>query len=254
MAFVKLEKVTLDYPVLESKVRKGQTPGQPTNAIGGQLTRGKAGYLLVRALQNLSFTLEPGDRLALVGHNGAGKSTLLRLMAGLYAPTFGRVTVQGRVAPLLNLGFGLDAESTGYENIFIRGLYLGMSRAEIKEKIDSIAEFSGLGEFLDLPMRTYSSGMRARLGFAISTHVDTDILLLDEVVATGDAAFIHKANEKLENFARDAKIMVLASHSNKVLRELCNKALLLEHGKLKAFGTVEEVLEIYKNAAGVSAD
>jgi ABC-2 type transport system ATP-binding protein len=254
MAFVKLEDVTLDYPVLESKVRKGQAPGQLTNAIGGQLAKGKAGYLLVRALQNLSFTLEPGDRLALVGHNGAGKSTLLRLMAGLYAPTFGRVTVQGRVAPLLNLGFGLDVESSGYENIFIRGLYLGMSRAEIREKIDSIAEFSGLGEFLNLPMRTYSSGMRARLGFAISTHVDTDILLLDEVVATGDAAFIHKANEKLEGFAREAKIMVLASHSNKVLRELCNKALMLEHGKLKAIGTVEEVLEIYKSAAGVSAE
>ncbi len=254
MAFVKLEDVTLDYPVLESKVRKGQTPGQPTNAIGGQLAKGKAGYLLVRALQNLSFTLEPGDRLALVGHNGAGKSTLLRLMAGLYAPTFGRVSVQGRVAPLLNLGFGLDAESSGYENILIRGLYLGMSRAEIRDKIDSIAEFSGLGDFLNLPMRTYSSGMRARLGFAISTHVDTDILLLDEVVATGDASFIHKANEKLESFARDAKIMVLASHSNRVLRELCNKALMLEHGRLKALGTVEEVLEVYKNAAGVSAE
>jgi ABC-type polysaccharide/polyol phosphate transport system ATPase subunit len=245
MALVKLEDVTLDFPVRESKIRAGQMREFQSKAIGGQISKGKSGYLLVRALQNLSLTLEPGDRLALIGHNGAGKSTLLRMMAGLYPPTYGRVLVEGRVAPLLNLGFGLDADATGYDNILIRGLYLGMKKSEIREKLDAIAEFSGLGDFLDLPMRTYSSGMRARLAFAISTHVDTDILLLDEVVATGDAAFIEKANKKLEDFAKQARIMVLASHANEMLRELCNKALLLEHGKAKAFGTVDEVLEVY---------
>jgi ABC-type polysaccharide/polyol phosphate transport system ATPase subunit len=206
--------------------------------------------MVVRALDQLSLTLGPGDRLALLGHNGAGKTTLLRVMARLYAPTHGRVTIQGRVAPLLNLSFGMDMDSTGYDNIFIRGLFLGMSKAELKKKADVIAEFSELGDFLDLPMRTYSSGMRARLAFAISTHVETDILLLDEVVATGDARFLKKANAKLESFARDSKLLVLASHSNKVLRELCNKALLLEHGRAKAFGPLEEVIEAYAASTG----
>jgi len=248
MALVKLENVTLDFPVLSAKVPKASAPVQ-NKAIGGQLAAAATGGVTVRALDNLSLTLEPGDRLALIGHNGAGKSTLLRVMAGLYPPTAGHVWIQGRIAPLLNLSFGLDMESTGYDNIFVRGLFLGMSRAEIRKKIDSIAEFSELGEFLHLPMRTYSSGMRARLAFAVSTHVETDILLLDEVVATGDAAFFRKANQQLEEFAMQSKILVLASHSNKVLREMCNKALLLEHGRVKALGAVDDVIEIYKGAA-----
>jgi len=247
MALIQLENVTLDFPVPASKVRKVLPPG-PGQAVGGQLAAGNLGGLRVRALENLSFSLEPGDRLALIGHNGAGKSTLLRVMAGLYPPTQGRVVVQGRVVPLLNLSFGMDMEATGYDNIFVRGLFLGMSRAEIKRKLDSIAEFSELGEFLDLPMRTYSSGMRARLAFAVSTHVDADILLLDEVVATGDASFIRKANQQLADAASQAKILVLASHSNKVLRGFCNKAILLEHGRVKAFGAIDEVLETYKGA------
>jgi ABC-2 type transport system ATP-binding protein len=253
MAFVQLDNVTLDFPVLGAKAGKGISMAQ-NKAIGGRLAVGEAGHVQVRALDDVSLTLEPGDRLALLGHNGAGKSTLLRVMAGLYAPTSGRVTAQGRIATLLNLSFGLDMESTGYDNIFVRGLFLGMSRAEIRRKIDSIAEFSELGEFLHLPMRTYSSGMRARLAFAISTHVDTDILLLDEVVATGDAAFFKKANQQLGDFAKQSKIFVLASHSNKVLRELCNKALLLEHGKVKAYGQVDEVIEVYKTPQAVTLD
>ncbi|MCB5176433.1 ABC transporter ATP-binding protein [Microvirga lenta] len=252
MALLELDNISLDFPVLQTKAR-GNHPGLQSNAVGGQLADGGAGYLRVRALDGLSLRLEPGDRLALLGHNGAGKSTLLRVMAKLYAPTEGHIVVEGRVAPLLNLSFGLDMEATGYDNIFIRGLFLGMSRAEIRRKIDSIAEFSELGEFLDLPMRTYSSGMRARLAFAVSTHVDTDILLLDEVVATGDAAFLRKANEQLEGFMMQSKIMVLASHSNSVLRDLCNKALLLEHGRAKAFGSVDEVIQIYKTSSDVKA-
>jgi len=252
MALIKLENITLEFPVQSAKSdrKRSSTADRP---IGGQLSSGQTGQLVVRALDQLSLTLGPGDRLALLGHNGAGKTTLLRVMAKLYPPTHGRATVQGRVAPLLNLSFGLDMNSTGYDNIFIRGLFLGMSKAELKKKADAIAEFSELGDFLDLPMRTYSSGMRARLAFAISTHVETDILLLDEVVATGDARFLQKANEKLESFARESKLLVLASHSNKVLRDLCNKAVLLEHGRIKAFGDLEEVIETYAASAGVSA-
>lgn len=250
MALIRLENVTLDFPLVSTKSRRAVLPSQsPGTAVGGRLATTQPGQLRVRALEDLSLSLDPGDRLALIGHNGAGKSTLLRVMAGLYAPTQGEAIVVGRVAPLLNLSFGLDMEATGIDNIFVRGLFLGMSRAEIKEKLSSIAAFSELGEFLDLPMRTYSSGMRARLAFAISTHVDADILLLDEVVATGDAAFFRKASQQLENVASQAKILVLASHSNKVLRGLCNKAVLLEHGRLKAIGAVDEVLAAYKSAS-----
>src|SRR5919112_2800044 len=245
MALIKLENVTLDFPVQATKSERRRPSSSDEKAVGGQLSSGQSGHIVVRALDQLSLTLGPGDRLALLGHNGAGKTTLLRVMAKLYAPTHGRVTIQGRVAPLLNLSFGMDMDSTGYDNIFLRGLFLGMSKAELKQKADTIAEFSELGDFLDLPMRTYSSGMRARLAFAISTHVETDILLLDEVVATGDARFLKKANEKLESFAKESKLLVLASHSNKVLRDLCNKAVLLEHGRIKAFGAVEEVIETY---------
>jgi ABC-2 type transport system ATP-binding protein len=249
MAQIKLENVTLEFPVQAAKSERRRSASEE-KPIGGQLSSGQTGQMVVRALDQLSLTLGPGDRLALLGHNGAGKTTLLRVMAKLYAPTHGRVTIQGRVAPLLNLSFGMDVDSTGYDNIFIRGLFLGMTKAELKKKADVIAEFSELGDFLDLPMRTYSAGMRARLAFSISTHVDTDILLLDEVVATGDARFFKKANEKLESFARESKLLVLASHSNKVLRELCNKALLLEHGRVKAFGPIDDVIEAYASSTG----
>ncbi|WP_262029305.1 ABC transporter ATP-binding protein [Microvirga sp. Mcv34] len=252
MALIKLENISLEFPVQAWKSDRRRS-SKDERHIGGQLSSGQSGHMVVRALDQVSLMLGAGDRLALLGHNGAGKTTLLRVMAKLYAPTHGRATIQGRVAPLLNLGFGMDMDSTGYDNIFIRGLFLGMSKAELKKKADAIAEFSELGDFLDLPMRTYSSGMRARLAFAISTHVETDILLLDEVVATGDARFLKKANEKLETFAQESKLLVLASHSNKVLRDLCNKAVLLEHGRIKAFGDLEEVIEQYSAAAGVDS-
>jgi ABC-type polysaccharide/polyol phosphate transport system ATPase subunit len=253
MASIKLENVSLEFPVAASKSNRPRSLSQE-KPVGGQLSSGQSGFMLIRALDQLSLTLQSGDRLALLGHNGAGKSSLLRVMAKLYWPTRGRVTIEGRVAPLLNLGFGLEKDSTGYENIFLRGLFLGMSKAELKKKADIIAEFSELGDFLDLPMRTYSAGMKARLAFAISTHVETDILLLDEVVATGDARFLKKANERLESFARESKVLVLASHNNKVLREICNKALLLEHGRIKAYGPVDEVVDSYAAATGGDAD
>ena len=243
---IKLENVTLDFPVLPHKVRSRRIDQHSNQATGGVVNTSADGKVSVRALENISLTLYPGDKLALLGHNGAGKTTLLRVMAGLYAPTQGDVHTEGRVAPLLNLSLGMDMEATGYDNIWVRGLFLGMSRAEIKSKIDAIAHFSELADFLHLPMRTYSSGMRARLAFAISTHVNADVLLLDEIVATGDASFFQKARQQLEVVAGGSSILVLASHSNKVLRELCNKGLLLEHGKIQAFGPLDDVIEAYK--------
>lgn len=243
---IKLEGVTLDFPVLPHKVKRRQDNRGSGQGVGGRVSSASKGRVSVRALDSISITLNPGDKLALLGHNGAGKTTLLRVMAGLYAPTQGSVHCEGRVAPLLNLSFGMDMEATGYDNIWVRGLFLGMTRSEIRQKIDSIAKFSELADFLHLPMRTYSSGMRARLAFAISTHVDADILLLDEVVATGDSAFFQKARGQLEVLAGSTNILVLASHSNKVLREICNKGLLLEHGKIQAYGELDDVIAAYK--------
>lgn len=242
-----LENVTLDFPVDRSnRLKRDSKQFSRNKTTGGVIKETASGDFIVRALEDISFRLEPGDRLALLGHNGAGKTSLLRVLAGLYHPTIGRIKTNGRIIPLLNLSLGMDMEASGYDNILIRGLYLGMSRAEIKLKIAEIAHFSDLDEFLHLPMRTYSSGMRARLAFAISTHVDADILLLDEVVATGDARFFEKAREQIETITENSGIMVLASHSNKVLRDLCTKGLLLEHGKAVASGPIEDVIETYK--------
>jgi ABC-type polysaccharide/polyol phosphate transport system ATPase subunit len=248
VSWISVENVTLDFPALAHRKRgptfqelKGQT-------TGGAFRINHQGEVYVRALDDISLVLEPGDRLALLGHNGAGKTTLLRTMAGIYPPTHGRVHIDGRVIPLLNLNFGLDLEATGLDNILVRGLYLGMSRAEIKSKLIDIASFSDLGEFLNFPMRTYSAGMRARLAFAIATNIEADILLLDEGLVTGDASFLQKASKKFEHFASQSNILVLASHSNKTLRELCNKGLLLEQGRVKAFGPLEEVINIYKDS------
>lgn len=248
---IRLDNVSVEFPLYTRRAAKSAVGETPTRRVtGGHLTFGARGKTSVRALDGVSFQLKQGDRLALLGHNGAGKTTLLRTIAGLYPPSQGRVLTTGRIAPLLNLSFGIDAEATGYDNIWIRGLYLGLSRREIREKIEEIAAYSGLGQFLDLPVRTYSSGMRARLGFAVSTHVNADILLLDEAVATGDAAFRAQAQARIRDVAGQAGILVLASHSNKVLRELCNLGLLLERGRAVAFGPLDEVIERYKALHG----
>lgn len=242
---ITLNNVSLDFPLVSKSPKKKSAPRgmQTTGGVTHTTANGKSA---LRALENITFTLQPGDRLALLGHNGAGKTTLLRTMAGIYHPTEGYVHSEGRISALLNLSFGIDLETNGFDNIVTRGLYLGMSRAEIKSKRNAIAEFSELGDFLNQPVRTYSAGMRARLAFAVSAHIDPDILLLDEVVATGDRSFVTQARQKLENVSDQAKILVLASHSNSVLRELCNKGMLLEHGKIKAFGNLDEVIDAYR--------
>ncbi len=203
-------------------------------------------HVTVQALDDICLTLKHGDRLGLVGHNGSGKTTLLRVMAGIYEPTRGRVIVEGKIAPIFDLGIGMDPEASGYENIRLRGLYLGLSRAEIRAVTGEIAQFAELGSFLEMPIRTYSAGMHARLAFAISTCIKPEILLLDESIAAGDAAFLEKAKRQLEKFVTHAGIFVLASHSESIIREYCSKALLLEHGRMLAAGSVDEVFARYK--------
>lgn len=242
---IKLEGVSVEFPAVRRQQHGLHRDRMAKTEVGGVIVDQRLNAA-VRALEDVSFTVEPGDRLALLGHNGAGKTTLLRVIAKIYTPTRGTVYVNGQVAPLLNLSFGLDLETSGYDNIWVRAMLLGMSRGEIQKKIEKIVAFSELGEFIHFPLRTYSSGMKARLAFAISTHVDADVLLLDEVVATGDAAFVYKARQQLCDITDQSRIMVLASHSNKVLRELCNKGLLLERGQVKEYGPLDEVISSYK--------
>ncbi|MBC8638555.1 ABC transporter ATP-binding protein [Caballeronia sp. EK] len=245
MAFVELKGATLDLPIYDVQ---GRSLKKQVLRMGRRNTiaEDNAGVIVVRAIDNVDLRLESGDRIGLIGHNGAGKSTLLRTMAGIYSPTTGTVTSEGKIVPLLDISLGMDDNSSGYQNIRLRGLLLGMTDAEIKQKADEIAEFCELGDYLDLPLRTYSSGMRVRLAFAVSTAVDAEILLLDEVMGVGDASFMHKAKERLADLHSRAEIVVLAMHANAEIRRVCNKALWMERGKVRAFGPVEEVVAAYE--------
>ncbi|KVC51152.1 ABC transporter ATP-binding protein [Burkholderia diffusa] len=249
MAHIELKNVTLDLPIYDVQ---GRSLKKQVLRMGrrNRIAEGNDGVIVVRALDDLSFRFERGDRVGLIGHNGAGKSTLLRAMAGIYPPTSGTLSREGKAVPLLDISLGMDENSTGMQNIRLRGLLLGMSDAEIREKQNDIAAFSELGDYLDLPIRTYSSGMKMRLAFAVSTSVDAEILLLDEVMGVGDASFMHKAEARLEELHDRAEIVVLAMHSNKEIRKVCNKALWMERGRVRAFGDVEEVVSQYAASVG----
>ncbi len=244
-AHISLEKVHLDLPIFDVSA---QSLKKRVMRLGrrNRIAEDNTGVVIVKAIDDLSLDLERGDRLGLIGHNGAGKSTLLRVLAGIYPPTAGRVEVRGKTVPLLDISMGMDDQSTGRQNIRLRGLLLGMTDHEIRQKSDEIADFTELGDYLDLPLRTYSSGMRVRLAFAISTAVDADILLLDEVLGVGDASFQEKANKRLTELHARAEIVVLAIHANDVIRQTCNKALWMERGKARMFGAVEDVVRAYE--------
>ena len=198
------------------------------------------------ALKDVSFQLEKGDRLGILGLNGAGKSTLLKVIAGVYNPTEGNVERHGLIAPLIELGAGFDPQYTGAENIYLYGAVLGFSKKFIAEKFDEIVEFSGLEKFINVPLKNYSSGMKSRLGFAIATIVEPDILILDEVLSVGDAKFRKKSEKKvMEMFNRGATVLFVSHNTSQVLR-ICNKAILLEHGKIIASGEAKDVCKIYE--------
>jgi ABC-2 type transport system ATP-binding protein/lipopolysaccharide transport system ATP-binding protein len=233
----------LDYPVvgIGSRSLKNRILGAAT----GGLISGGDGIPVVSALRSLSFELKQGDRVGLIGHNGAGKSTLLKVLAGIYQPTAGEIQVTGHVVSTLNLALGNEPEATGYENIITRGLLLGMKKKEIDRRLDEIAACTELGEYLNMPVRIYSSGMLTRLAFATVTAMDADILLMDEVIGTGDASFMEKAERRLNDFLNRSSVLVLASHSEATIRKFCSKAIMLEHGQLVGFGSVDEIFSIY---------
>jgi lipopolysaccharide transport system ATP-binding protein len=199
------------------------------------------------ALKNISFEVSSGETVGIIGKNGAGKSTILGLLAGVLKPTSGQVTVAGRIAPLLELGAGFHPELSGRENILLNGILLGMLKRDVEEKRDTIIEFSELEEFIDQPIRTYSSGMLARLGFSVAVHCEPDILLLDEVLSVGDQDFQKKCIEKMLGFKRSGKTIIFVSHSAQQIEEICDRVIWIEKGKVELSGNVEEVLPNYLN-------
>ncbi len=244
MARITLEHVSVQYPLYA--VRTSQLRHTVINmATGGRVYQETNKVSYVRALNDISFTLEDGDRLALIGHNGAGKSTLLKTLSGFLPIAGGSMKVSGDVSVLLNLTNGLDPEKTGYENIRGMGLILGMNKKAIERITPEIEEFCELGEFLSLPVRMYSDGMKVRLAFAVSTSIKPEILILDEAIGAGDAHFLKKATARAHQLYDQAHIMVMASHTPAIVRDLCNKALLLEKGNVRLFGKVEDVLDTY---------
>ena len=208
------------------------------------LTR-KLSFTKFWALKDVSFKVEKGDRVGVLGFNGAGKSTLLKTIAGVLKPTTGNVKVSGVIAPLLELGAGFDMNYSGAENIYLYGATMGFSRKFIEEKYDEIVEFSELGEFINAPLKSYSSGMRSRLGFSIATAVKPDVLILDEVLSVGDAAFREKSEQRVLDMMSEGVTVLFVSHSTESIKRICNKAIILTKGQLVAEGEVNEVCEMY---------
>jgi len=231
MASVVLDKVSVTIPIYNLGARSFKK--QLLRFSTGGTLNNDSQYVLVKALDQINLEIKHGDRVGLAGHNGAGKSTLLRVLAKIYEPTTGSLHINGHVSPLLDVMLGINPESTGYENIIIRGLLLGMSRQEILKKMPEIAEFTELGDYLSLPVRTYSSGMQLRLAFSVATSIQPEILLMDEVIGAGDTAFMRKAKKRLDQLMDQASIVVLASHSEEIINKLCNKKIFLERGRIK---------------------
>jgi ABC-type polysaccharide/polyol phosphate transport system ATPase subunit len=243
---VDLEHVTVDFKIYG--VQRSFRKALFGRATGGTISKeGHNRIATVRALEDISLHIGHGDRIGVLGHNGAGKTTFLRVAAGVYQPTQGRVNIQGLLSPLFTTAPGLEMDDTGYENIVNCGLFLGMSREEIRRNTPDIETFAELGEYMNLPVRTYSAGMLVRLTFAIATSIHPEILILDEGLGAGDARFAERAKHRVDALIERAKILILASHSDALIESMCNRAILLRSGRIVADGSVAEVTEIYKH-------
>lgn len=240
MADILIDHLSVEFGIYGSNTRsmKSRIVNQAT---GGRVRADARDIITVVAIDDLQLHVRDGDRIGLVGHNGSGKTTLLRVLAGIYRPAKGSITVTGKVGALLDPSAGMDPDSTGMENIFLRGYMLGMGSREIRTKIDSIVDFAELGDFIDLPMRTYSAGMFARLAFAISTATHNDILLIDEGIGAGDAKFREKAHRRIESLFDRTPIVLLASHTQELISTFCNRQITMEHGKVIGDGPIQPV-------------
>lgn len=244
MAKIKFTDVSIDFPIFNATGRS-ITSSILKVATGGKLDADPNGRVLVKALSRLTFNFNDGERVALVGHNGAGKSTLLRALGGVYHPTSGQAEIQGQVGSLIDISLGINPEATGRENVFIRGQLLGLSKREIFERYDEIVDFAELGDFMEMPVRTFSSGMHLRLAFAVSTIVRPEILLMDEWLSVGDEGFRHKAEDRLRALVKETKILVIASHSRELVESVSNRVIWLEHGQIVMDGSTSEIVPLY---------
>ena len=240
---IKVDNVSMDFDVSMDKIDTLK------EFVIKSIKRDKRPNKTVHALHNISFEIPKGDRVGIIGFNGAGKSTLLKLLASVYYPTEGTIVTKGKIAPLLELGAGFDNNYSGKDNIFLNGAFLGYSEEFLKEKYDEIVEFSELGDAINYHVKTYSSGMRAKLGFSIATIVEPDILILDEILSVGDIKFRRKSADKIKSLINSGITVLLVSHSVSQIRELCNKAIWIDKGELKMFGDVNEVCDEYVKAS-----
>jgi lipopolysaccharide transport system ATP-binding protein len=243
VASLQLNNVSVSFPLYHGESRSLKKT--VFAAASGRLGQDRKHRLVVQALRQVSFSLQSGDRLGFVGSNGAGKTTLLRTMAGIYEPVEGHIEINGVITALLDPGQGMNMELTGRENIRLRGLYSGLSTAQTRRLEEDVASFAELDQFLELPVRTYSSGMVVRLGFALATAIRPQILLMDEWILAGDASFLDKARHRLEGMVQGAEILVLSSHSAEIIMRWCNHVIWMDGGQIKLAGPPEEVLAAY---------
>ena len=239
MAIIKAEHISMRFHLSADRITS-------MKEYVVKLITGKLRYKEFRALQDISFSIEPGDVLGIIGHNGAGKSTLLKVISGIMKPTEGIVEVRGNVVPMLELGSGFDYDMTGRENIYLNGAILGYSKAFLESKCQEIIEFSELGEFIEEPLRNYSSGMMMRLAFSIATVVQPEVLIVDEILAVGDADFQEKSKKRMMELMAGGTTVLMVSHTISQIRELCNKVLWIEHGKVCGFGETQELSDAYE--------
>jgi ABC-type polysaccharide/polyol phosphate transport system ATPase subunit len=244
MARIDLRNVSVEFPVYNVNARSFKKRFIRL-ATGGRIVENANQHVVVRALNEISLTFQHGDRVGIIGHNGSGKSTLLRLLATIYEPSHGDMKIQGHISPMLDLTHGIEGEFSGYENIVQRGTLMGLNHDQISKQTQQIADLTGLGDYLSMPIRTYSSGMMVRLAFAISASIKPEILLIDEIFGAGDANFMEIARKKMIELLDQSSIVVMASHSDELLTEFCNKALLLEGGRIKYFGEIKTALHNY---------
>ena len=245
MAHIRLRNVNVDIPVYNARNRRLISKEVLLRRIGGAMRIDSDSRIVVSALHDISLDIKQGDRLGLVGHNGAGKTTLLRVMSGIYPPTGGTVEFSGRVALIFDISLGMEMDATGYENIHMMGRLLGLTNIEITATIPDIEDFTELGDYLSLPVRTYSSGMLMRLAFAIATATPADVVLIDEALGAGDAVFYEKTQERLDNFLSQTSLLVLTTHSERLMRRFCTSAVLLHNGKIELVGDLDEVYAKY---------
>lgn len=243
-ASIELANVAVEFPVFNaaSMSLKNRVLSAVT---GGVIDRQYDGHVIVRGLQNINLKIAAGERVGLVGHNGSGKTTLLRVLSGIYYPTRGQAKIQGECVSLINISLGIDPEATGRENIRLRSAMMGLTPAQTNGRIDEIIDFSGLGDFIDMPFRTYSSGMQLRLAFAVSTAVRPQILVMDEWLSTGDEDFKQRAEQRMKDVVHATEILILASHSRELLLANCNRVIWLEHGQVRKDGSAEDVAKAY---------